>query len=282
MAGLRPARRRRRGARRGAWPTISASAEAAVPGWPVPHALTREEIAEVTEQFVAAARRARRRLRHDRAALRPRLPAERLPVADLQQTRRRVRRRPRRPDAAAAGDRRAAARRVAGGAAAARARLGRRRRSRQRHHRRRHPSPSRASWPPAASTWSTARPAASAARYAHPEHYGYQVPYAARVRAEAGVATMAVGLVVDPARAGDRRRRRGRPRRARPHRPRRSQLAAARAAGARAPSRRRSPSATGRCRRAGPSRAVTRCCGQLGPWAGGPPPRSSRKRSDVR
>lgn len=39
------------------------------------------------------------------------------------------------------------------------------------------------------------------ARYAHPEHYGYQVPYAARVRAEAGVASMAVGLVVDPAHA---------------------------------------------------------------------------------
>lgn len=38
-------------------------------------------------------------------------------------------------------------------------------------------------------------------RYAHPEHYGYQVPYAARVRNEAGVASMAVGLVVDPAHA---------------------------------------------------------------------------------
>jgi 2,4-dienoyl-CoA reductase-like NADH-dependent reductase (Old Yellow Enzyme family) len=38
-------------------------------------------------------------------------------------------------------------------------------------------------------------------RYAHPEHYSYQVPYAARVRNEAGVASMAVGLVVDPAQA---------------------------------------------------------------------------------
>jgi 2,4-dienoyl-CoA reductase-like NADH-dependent reductase (Old Yellow Enzyme family) len=38
-------------------------------------------------------------------------------------------------------------------------------------------------------------------RYAHPEHYGYQVPYAARVRNEAGIASMAVGLVVDPAHA---------------------------------------------------------------------------------
>ena len=31
----------------------------------------------------------------------------------------------------------------------------------------------------------------------HPIGYGYQVPFAARVRAEAGVATMAVGLIVD-------------------------------------------------------------------------------------
>ena len=33
--------------------------------------------------------------------------------------------------------------------------------------------------------------------WAHPIGYGYQVPFAARVRAEAGVATMAVGLIVD-------------------------------------------------------------------------------------
>ena len=32
----------------------------------------------------------------------------------------------------------------------------------------------------------------------HPIGYGYQVPFAARVRAEAGVATVAVGLIVDP------------------------------------------------------------------------------------
>jgi len=31
----------------------------------------------------------------------------------------------------------------------------------------------------------------------HPLGYGYQVPYAARIRAEAGIATMAVGLIVD-------------------------------------------------------------------------------------
>ena len=32
---------------------------------------------------------------------------------------------------------------------------------------------------------------------AHPERYGYQVPYADRIRPEAGVATMAVGLIID-------------------------------------------------------------------------------------
>jgi 2,4-dienoyl-CoA reductase-like NADH-dependent reductase (Old Yellow Enzyme family) len=36
-----------------------------------------------------------------------------------------------------------------------------------------------------------------APRYEYPSGYGYQVPYASRVRAEAGIATMAVGLIVD-------------------------------------------------------------------------------------
>ena len=35
----------------------------------------------------------------------------------------------------------------------------------------------------------------------HPIGYGYQVPYAQRIRAEAGIATMAVGLLVDAAQA---------------------------------------------------------------------------------
>jgi 2,4-dienoyl-CoA reductase-like NADH-dependent reductase (Old Yellow Enzyme family) len=35
----------------------------------------------------------------------------------------------------------------------------------------------------------------------HPLGYGYQVPFAARIRAEAGVATAAVGLIVDPRQA---------------------------------------------------------------------------------
>ncbi|HYZ31107.1 MAG TPA: NADH:flavin oxidoreductase/NADH oxidase [Crenalkalicoccus sp.] len=34
-----------------------------------------------------------------------------------------------------------------------------------------------------------------------PRGYGHQVPYAARIRAEAGIATMAVGLIVDPRQA---------------------------------------------------------------------------------
>src|SRR3954451_8683037 len=40
------------------WPTVSASAVPAGPGWPTPHALTVEEMAEVRDAFVAATRRA--------------------------------------------------------------------------------------------------------------------------------------------------------------------------------------------------------------------------------
>jgi len=39
------------------WPTVSASAVPAGPGWPTPHALTVAELAEVREAFVAATRR---------------------------------------------------------------------------------------------------------------------------------------------------------------------------------------------------------------------------------
>jgi 2,4-dienoyl-CoA reductase-like NADH-dependent reductase (Old Yellow Enzyme family) len=37
--------------------------------------------------------------------------------------------------------------------------------------------------------------------WAHPLGYGYQVPYAARIRAESSIATAAVGLIVDPRQA---------------------------------------------------------------------------------
>jgi 2,4-dienoyl-CoA reductase-like NADH-dependent reductase (Old Yellow Enzyme family) len=40
------------------WPTVSASEVPVGPGWPTPHALTVEELGEVREAFVAAARRA--------------------------------------------------------------------------------------------------------------------------------------------------------------------------------------------------------------------------------
>jgi 2,4-dienoyl-CoA reductase-like NADH-dependent reductase (Old Yellow Enzyme family) len=40
------------------WPTVSASAVPAGDGWPVPHALTVEEMGAVRDAFVAAARRA--------------------------------------------------------------------------------------------------------------------------------------------------------------------------------------------------------------------------------
>ena len=39
------------------WPTVSASAVPAAPGWPTPHALTVDELAEVRDAFVAATRR---------------------------------------------------------------------------------------------------------------------------------------------------------------------------------------------------------------------------------
>ncbi len=39
------------------WPTVSASAVPAAPGWPTPHALTVDEMADVREAFVAATRR---------------------------------------------------------------------------------------------------------------------------------------------------------------------------------------------------------------------------------
>lgn len=40
------------------WQTVSASAVPVAPGWPTPHALTVDELAEVREAFAAAARRA--------------------------------------------------------------------------------------------------------------------------------------------------------------------------------------------------------------------------------
>jgi 2,4-dienoyl-CoA reductase-like NADH-dependent reductase (Old Yellow Enzyme family) len=39
------------------WPTVSASALPAGPGWPTPHALTADELTEVRDAFVAATRR---------------------------------------------------------------------------------------------------------------------------------------------------------------------------------------------------------------------------------
>ncbi|MDO8185261.1 NADH:flavin oxidoreductase/NADH oxidase [Conexibacter sp. JD483] len=180
------------------WQTVSASAEAAVPGWHVPHALTIEEISEVTEQFVAAARRARAagfkaiELHCAHGYL---MNAFLSPISN------------RRDD-------------QYGGDLAGRMRLPLEIAERL-----------RAEWPDelplfvrvsavdgdpdsgttADDTVAFARELAARGvdvvdcssggvgrRYAHPEHYGYQVPYAARVRAEAGIATMAVGLVVDP------------------------------------------------------------------------------------
>ncbi|MDW5597928.1 NADH:flavin oxidoreductase/NADH oxidase [Conexibacter stalactiti] len=183
-----------------AWPTVSASAQAAVAGWPEPAALSRDEIAGVVDAFSAAAARALRagfdtiELHCAHGYL---LNAFLSPLAN------------RRED-------------EYGGDLAGRMRLPLEIARRL-----------RAEWPAelplfvrlsavdgeltgttVEDTVAFARELAAVgvdvvdcssggvgARYAHPEHYGYQVPYAARVRAEAGIKTMAVGLVVDPAHA---------------------------------------------------------------------------------
>ena len=127
------------------WPTVSASEVPVGPDWPTPHALTVEELAEIREAFVAAARRAPdRRLRRRRAARRARLPAAPVPLAADQPAHRRVRRLARGPDAVPARGRRGGARRLARRQAAVRAGVGRRR-LRARASRSRTPSPSRAS-----------------------------------------------------------------------------------------------------------------------------------------
>lgn len=183
-----------------AWPTVSAGTRPAVEGWPAPSALDRDGIAAVGDAFVAAARRALRAgfdavelhcahgyllnaflspLSNDRTdeyggdlAGRMRLPLE---IA-------------RRLRAEWPADRPLFARISA--------------------------VDSSADGTTADDSVAFARELAAAGvdvvdcssggiggAYAHPQGYGYQAPYARRVRTEAGVAAMAVGLIVDPAHA---------------------------------------------------------------------------------
>ena len=104
--------------------------------------------------------RARRRLPRDRAPHGARLPAARVPLAAVEPARRRVRRRLRRPHATAAARHRGGARGVARGVAAVRAHLGDRLGRRRLDDRRlgRVLAPAQGA---SASTWSTARAAAS-------------------------------------------------------------------------------------------------------------------------
>jgi 2,4-dienoyl-CoA reductase-like NADH-dependent reductase (Old Yellow Enzyme family) len=183
-----------------AWPTVSASARPAVEGWPAPAALTHEGIAAVTASFVAAAERALRagfdaiELHCAHGYL---LNAFLSPVANHRED-------------------------EYGGDLAGRMRLpleiARRLREVWPDHL---PLLARISAVDSDAAGTTvddsvafARELAAVgvdlvdcssggvgARYSHPEHYGYQVPYAGRVRREAGVASMAVGHVVDPRQA---------------------------------------------------------------------------------
>nr|WP_281381547.1 NADH:flavin oxidoreductase/NADH oxidase [Conexibacter arvalis] len=183
-----------------AWPTVSASARAAVEGWPEPAELTRDGIAEVKAAFVAAARRALAagfdviELHCAHGYL---LNAFLSPLANHRDD-------------------------EYGGDLAGRMRLPleivRELRAVVPDDR---PLFARVSAVDGELTGTTADDTVAFARelgavgvdvvdcssggvgkrYAHPEHYGYQVPYASRVRREAGVASMAVGLVVDPAHA---------------------------------------------------------------------------------
>jgi 2,4-dienoyl-CoA reductase-like NADH-dependent reductase (Old Yellow Enzyme family) len=181
------------------WPTVSASAVPAGPGWPVPHELTVEELGEVREAFVAATRRAVAAgfdVVEVHAAHGYLLHQFLSPLSN------------RRSDGY-------------GGSREARMRF---------------PlevvEAVRAAWPddrPLAVRVSAVDgtddgitlddTVALAAElracgvdvvdvsggglggWQHPLGYGYQVPFAARIRAEADVATMAVGLIVDPAQA---------------------------------------------------------------------------------
>jgi 2,4-dienoyl-CoA reductase-like NADH-dependent reductase (Old Yellow Enzyme family) len=178
------------------WPTVSASALPAGPGWPTPHALSGAELAEVRDSFVAATRRAL---------------AAGFDVVELHAAHGYLLHQFLSPLTNRRDDR-------YGGSAEARMRF---------------PlevvEAVRAVWPEdaplfvrvssvdgsdggitLADTVTFARELKARGvdavhtsgggigkRWDHPIGYGYQVPFAARVRAEADIATVAVGLIVD-------------------------------------------------------------------------------------
>ena len=87
----------------GAWPIVSASPLPYFPHSAVPREMTRADMDRVVADFVQAAQARRpRRLRHDRAARRARLPAGELHLAAHQPSHRRIRRLARKPHALSA------------------------------------------------------------------------------------------------------------------------------------------------------------------------------------
>jgi 2,4-dienoyl-CoA reductase-like NADH-dependent reductase (Old Yellow Enzyme family) len=154
------------------WPTVSASEVAAVPGGPVPRGLTPAELDEVRDAFVAAARRAADAgvdVLEVHAAHGYLLHQFLSPLSN-------------RRDDGYGGSLEARMRfplevKRAGGTVDDTVALARELRSR--------------------GVDVVDVSGGGLGGWEHPLGYGYQVPYAARIRAEAGIGTMAVGLLVD-------------------------------------------------------------------------------------
>ena len=185
----------------GGWEPVGPTAEPFAPNYPVPCALTLPEIAHVVDAFrVGAHACARRGFDVIEIHARARLPDSRVPVAAGQHADRRVRRIVREPRAPMPRDRRRRARRLA--ASGCRCSCG-----------------SRATdWK--AGGWDVDQAVELAVRLrergvdlvdcssggaVHDQQIavgpGYQVPFAERIRRDAGIATGAVGLITQPAQA---------------------------------------------------------------------------------
>ena len=185
----------------GGWQPVAPSAIPVAEGEPAPTALDAAGIREVVDGFRdAAVRAARRRLPRRRDPRRARLPAARVPLAADEHAHRRVRRQLREPGPAACS--RSSTRFAPSGRTSCRSGCGSRR-----------PTGPKAA---GTSTRASSSPRVLATRgvdlidvssggaVRHQQVVaapGYQVPFAERIRREAGIATGAVGLITEPAQA---------------------------------------------------------------------------------